>query len=298
MTVAHDALDRRCTARPAAQLQAENAMLIGLIADTHIPEAGPDLWPQVYQRFREERVAAILHAGDIHMLAVLDRLEQRVGVPVIACRGNGDDGSGGRPLCPEDPRLRPAWALDWQGYRIGLVHDLEEFPPHRTVGTMMQQYFGGPCEVVVCGDTHVAAVDLADETIVVNPGSPMYPRNMNTSLGTIGFLHLGPDAAEAWIEPLHPETGPLLHDGPVLDHRTAAARHPDQWLLLAVHRHDRATGLSIGAVVAAGFAADEAPSLRRALYRRDPSAVLLFFHSASPPERGIAQARPLPTPSP
>jgi predicted phosphodiesterase len=59
-------------------------MLIGLVADTHIPEAGPDIWPQVYDRFREERVDAILHGGDMHVVDVLDRLEQRVGVPVYA----------------------------------------------------------------------------------------------------------------------------------------------------------------------------------------------------------------------
>ena len=40
---------------PAAIL---HLMLIGLIADTHIPEAGPDIWPQVYMRFREEKVDA------------------------------------------------------------------------------------------------------------------------------------------------------------------------------------------------------------------------------------------------
>lgn len=266
-------------------------MLIGLIADTHIPEAGPDIWPQVYDRFREERVDAILHGGDIHTLPVLDRLEQRVGVPVYCCRGNGDDGGGGRPVCPDDPRLREAWRLEWEGFSIGLCHDmgLPEHPPYRTIETMMQRYFDGPCEIVVHGDTHVAEAELIRGTLLVNPGSPMYPRNMNVSLGTIGFLRLDGPWAEAWVEPLHPADGPALRDGGVFDHVEAAARYPDQWLLFAVHGHDPRRGLSYGSVLVAGFAPEEAPGLVRAARRRDPAAVLLTFHAAEWPERGAAQ---------
>src|SRR3989304_6377645 len=80
-------------------------MRIGLISDTHIPEAGRDLWPQVYDAFlggnpAGPRVDLILHAGDMHVTDVLDWLEERVGVPVLACRGNGDDGGGGRYPVP------------------------------------------------------------------------------------------------------------------------------------------------------------------------------------------------------
>ncbi len=37
-------------------------MRIGLISDTHIPTAGSDLWPQVYEALRG--VDLIMHAGD------------------------------------------------------------------------------------------------------------------------------------------------------------------------------------------------------------------------------------------
>lgn len=263
-------------------------MLIGLIADTHIPEAGPDIWPQVYERFRAERVDTVLHAGDMHVLAVLDRLEQRLGVPVYACRGNGDDGSGGRPVCPDDPRLRPTWVFDWERLRIGLCHDAEVWPPHRTLGVIMRQHFAGPCDVVVCGDTHVASAAVLDGTLLVNPGSPMYPRNMNVSLGNIGFLRLQGGVAEAWVEPLHPPSGPTLRGDAMLDHRAAAARYPDQWVLMAVHGHDDSAGLTYGAVLAAGFAPEERARLERMTRQTDPSAVLFAFHTAAPPARGAA----------
>ena len=38
-------------------------MRIGLISDTHIPTARPDLWPQVYDALRG--VDLIMHGGDL-----------------------------------------------------------------------------------------------------------------------------------------------------------------------------------------------------------------------------------------
>ena len=56
------------------------------------------------------------------------------------------------------------------------------------------------------GDTHVAGVETMRGVLIVNPGSPMYPRNLNTRLGTIGFLELKDGRAHAWLEQLD-ETG-------------------------------------------------------------------------------------------
>jgi len=102
-------------------------MKIGLISDTHIPEAMLELPAQVRTVFSGADL--ILHAGDLHCLDVLNWLEEIA--PVLACRGNGDDGSGGRPVVPEDPRLRDAAVTTCAGFTIGLVHDVldpEEFP--------------------------------------------------------------------------------------------------------------------------------------------------------------------------
>ncbi|MBF6599893.1 MAG: YfcE family phosphodiesterase [Dehalococcoidia bacterium] len=176
-------------------------MRIGLISDTHYPEAGP-LWDDAYERLRASDL--VLHAGDLHVVEVLDWLEERCGVPVLGVRGNGDDGGGGRPLCAADPRLKRAQLLDAEGLRIGMVHDgtLPEWPPHRTLETIMQHEFGGPVDVFVHGHTHVPVVEELRGVLLVNPGSPTYPRNMDRSPGTIGFLELDRGRARAWIEQL------------------------------------------------------------------------------------------------
>lgn len=171
---------------------------LGLISDTHIPEARFELWPQVFDAFRG--VDAILHAGDIHDLVVIDQLSDIA--PTYAARGNGDDGSGGRPVQPFDHRLREAWVLEFGGLAIGMTHDLPipEYPPHLTVERAMQRHFKRTdLDVVIYGDTHVEAIDTVGQTLCVNPGSPTYPHNLNTQLGTIGFLEISGGRAEATI---------------------------------------------------------------------------------------------------
>ena len=180
-------------------------MLIGLIGDTHYPEAGP-LWDEAYDALRVADL--ILHAGDLHVTDVLDWLEQRCDAPVLGVRGNGDDGGGGRPVCDEDARLRPVQLLEHEGVRIGMVHDatLPEWPPQRTLESIMDHYFGGRVDVFIHGDTHVEGVEEMRGVLLVNPGSPTFPRNLTRRLGTVGFLRVEAGRAEAWIHQLEPQT--------------------------------------------------------------------------------------------
>ena len=53
--------------------------------------------------------------------------------------------------------------------------------------------------MVVYGDTHVQRIDVIGPTLCVNPGSPTYPHNLETQLGTIGFLDLDGPAARVSI---------------------------------------------------------------------------------------------------
>lgn len=163
-------------------------MRIGLISDTHIPEAMPELPSQVRDIFAD--VELILHAGDLHCLEVLDWLE--VLAPVLAVRGNGDEGSGGRSVVPEDPRLQEAQVMTCQGWTIGMVHDVldPEELPHWPLERTMQRYFGQATDLVICGHTHVERIQRYGEVWVINPGSPTYPHNLQAQPGTAGILRL------------------------------------------------------------------------------------------------------------
>ena len=173
---------------------------IGLVSDTHIPEARRELWDELYEAF--EGVDLILHGGDMHDVVVLDWLERVA--PVIGVRGNGDDGTSGRTVAPNDPRLAYNQVLDIDGLRIGMTHDFSHLDlPSTTIEERMQRHFEGAMHIVVAGDTHVPLVQTLHGVLVVNSGSPTYPRNLNTQLGTVGFMEIRAGRVDAWIEQLH-----------------------------------------------------------------------------------------------
>lgn len=179
-------------------------MRVGLISDTHIPEAMPELWPHVFDAF--DGVECILHAGDIHDIRVIDQLHEVA--PTYAARGNGDDGSSGRPVQPDDPRLQEVWLLELNGFKVGLTHyiPMPEIPPHLTVSRWVDKlYPEARPDVLIYGDTHVEQIDVFDGVLCVNPGSPTFPHNLNTQLGTIGFLDLSGTSPVASIHQLTDE---------------------------------------------------------------------------------------------
>lgn len=171
---------------------------IGLIADTHIPEAGATLWPQVFDAFRD--VDVILHGGDVHDLGVVDQLAALA--PIYVARGNGDDGDGGRPVQPEHPQVKHVWSVELGGLRIGLTHTMPipEIPPFHTVERSLERLFGGErLDVLIYGDTHVEDIETYAGVLCVNPGSPTLPHNHLPQLGTIGFLEIANGVPEASI---------------------------------------------------------------------------------------------------
>ena len=171
---------------------------IGLISDTHIPEARAELWTEVFEAF--DGLDLILHGGDLHELSVLEALAEVA--PVYVARGNGEDGSAGRPITPEHPRLKPSWLLELGGARVGLTHDLPvpERHPDYTVERWCQRRFGTTdVDVIVYGHTHVEALDVVGPTLCVNPGSPTYPHNLQTQLGTVGLLEIDEGLVRAAI---------------------------------------------------------------------------------------------------
>ena len=174
------------------------AAKIGLISDTHIPEARASLWDQVFTAF--QGVDLIFHGGDIHDLSLLDELEKVA--PIYAARGNGEDGSGGRDVQPEDPRVKYAWLIEIEGLWVGLTHyiPVPERPPNFTLAKWVDRFFPErKPDVIVSGDTHREAIEWINGVYCVNPGSPTYPHNYDTQYGTIGFLEIENGKADASI---------------------------------------------------------------------------------------------------
>ena len=169
-------------------------MRIGLISDTHIPEACEHLPPPVFEAFRG--VDLVMHAGDIYVNRVLDELSAIA--PVIAAIGNGDEGLDGHrhKLAPDD-RVKDAHLLDIEGVRIGLAHALPtpDETSERVFQNAMTEHFGGPVDVLVMGHSHLAGVVRFGGTLVVNPGSATLPRNLVDVPGTVAILEIATGGA-------------------------------------------------------------------------------------------------------
>ena len=168
---------------------------LGVVADTHVPDRAAALHPAVLECFREKRVNAILHAGDICTPAVLDELGKIA--PVHAVRGNRDIFL----LRSLPTQLK----LEFNGIFIGLVHghgSLRNYLVDRLrfyLGGLKVQQFRQraastfpDCRVVVFGHIHHPVHQWVDGQYLFNPGSACCP---DTYPGppSAGLLVLQPD---------------------------------------------------------------------------------------------------------
>ncbi len=164
-------------------------MRIGIISDTHIPEACEHLPPAVFEVFRD--IDLVMHAGDVYVNRVLDELSRIA--PVIAALGNGDEGLDGRRYrLDPDERVREAHLLHVEGVKIGLVHAIPtpDETSERAIRNAMMRHFGGPVDVIVQGHSHCEGIVRYGETLVVNPGSATLPRNLVGVPGTVAILEI------------------------------------------------------------------------------------------------------------
>ena len=158
-------------------------MRIGLITDTHIPEAAQELPPQVTEAF--QGVDLILHAGDIYDIAVLDDLERIA--PVLAAMGDDDSFD-----LLKDKRVEMRHVLKLEGHTLWLVHER----PY--VFTLTPEQKTEAPDIVVFGHSHAAYVQRNDGVLFVGSGSPTF-LNYLRRLGTVGILDMDSDGAEASI---------------------------------------------------------------------------------------------------
>ena len=192
-----------------------NRYRIGLVADTHIPEAAPDLPDVAYEALIG--CDQILHCGDLHTIDVVNRLDRIA--PTVVSRGNGDTYGPRvrRPGVAEDPRVLDFYSTEVQGLQIGLTHDLahaEDRADH-DVTAALKRRFGCRIDIAVSGHTHVPLVwGLDDGTTLVNPGSPTMPYGYLGIVGTIGFIDIHDGRFDVTILDLRTGKAELTLEGP------------------------------------------------------------------------------------
>jgi uncharacterized protein len=167
-------------------------MRIGILSDTHLPADIADL-----DHFGSQAatflasVDLIIHAGDVILPSVLDWCAQFA--EVVCAQGNHDHF--------DDPRMAPIVVLEREGWRIGVVHDVEGIPPYvNTVEDLKRVVYKDlALDILVAGDSHFERLEYRDATLLVDSGSPIFPHHRSTRLGSMALLELGGDVVRAEI---------------------------------------------------------------------------------------------------
>ncbi|HIQ09016.1 MAG TPA: YfcE family phosphodiesterase [Anaerolineaceae bacterium] len=181
------------------------SFVIGVIADTHIPDRTRRLPTRVTDIFRHAGVQAILHAGDLIHPRVLQELETLA--PVYAVRGNRDI-----YLLHHLPRQRVFTLSELAGepvppeadLTIGLIHGhgtlreyLHDKLTHFLRGVPFRRFAQRAldafpqAQVVVFGHIHYPLNRVIEGRLLFNPGSPTVPIFKDLP-PTVGLLYLTP----------------------------------------------------------------------------------------------------------
>ena len=134
-------------------------MRVGVFSDTHDNLLAID---RAIRLFQDERVEAVVHAGDIvapfSLKLILARVE-KMGVPLFAVFGNNDGERHGLAMLLPDLCDGPRH-FDLGGRKICLVHDLDRLRHDDELAA----------DIVITGHTHLDTVcELKDGRLYVNP---------------------------------------------------------------------------------------------------------------------------------
>lgn len=175
--------------------------LVGVIADTHVPQRLKRLPPGIAQAF--DGAQLILHAGDINSAGVLEELGRIA--PVVAVIGNAD------PPWWDLPR---SCIVEVEGCRIGLTHGyggwrrylkdkfrvrLGGYDPVRYLRYAREAF--RDANVIVTGHTHRPHLTYLEGVLLLNPGS-VAPDYYIAAGPTVGVLRIEAGIARARIVPL------------------------------------------------------------------------------------------------
>jgi uncharacterized protein len=185
---------RRVHAESTLQLDAQGGIRLAVVADTH---SAPHR--KVPGHLRALRPAAILHAGDIGDLAVLDDLAQIA--PVIAVRGNID---GRTPGLPDTVLVDLRQGKD-SALRLLLLHIALYGPKIRADAARLAGRCGA--RLIVCGHSHVPFIGSDRGLGVFNPGS-IGPRRFHLPIlfgvleiagARLSLRHVDCETGQTWL---------------------------------------------------------------------------------------------------
>jgi putative phosphoesterase len=169
-------------------------LVIGVVADTHVPDRSERLHPHLLALFTAARVALILHAGDISTPTVLEELSQVA--PVTAVKGNRDFAFPNLPLFQKIALAGvPLVLTHGHGGLAGYIYTKIEYLRQ---GYAFERYHKRlrsrfpDARVIVFGHTHRIENRVEGGCLFFNPGAA-YACLENDRRARAGLLMIYPD---------------------------------------------------------------------------------------------------------
>jgi putative phosphoesterase len=171
----------------------EGAMRLVVVADTH---SRPH--PSTPERIKALAPDAILHAGDIGSLDVLDALDELA--PTVAVRGNID----GRGQLPDSIDLTVRDGEEVM-LRLLLTHIAVNGPKLRA--NIARDAKAHDAHMVVCGHSHVPFIGRDRGFHIFNPGSigprrftlPIVFGVLDIAAGRLDMRHIDAETGDVWL---------------------------------------------------------------------------------------------------
>lgn len=147
---------------------------IAIISDTHIPDRAAELHPALIGELENRQVDLILHAGDISVPAIVDRLSEIA--PVQAVRGNRDLFFPGRLPIAIEMEVNGVSLVLTHGHLNFLTYAWDKFQylfrgydRSRFIHRLADAY--PKAKVIIFGHSHRAENLWVDGRLFFNPGS-------------------------------------------------------------------------------------------------------------------------------
>jgi len=154
-------------------LEGVKSIRIGVISDTHIPDAEGHIPQAVLDAFKD--VDLIIHAGDIVHLKGIEELKTVCSkVEVVA--GNMDQEA-------VKKKYPVKQVLEILGYRVGLMHGAGA--PLNLLELLKDAFKDDHCDLIIFGHSHKPMNERIGEVLFFNPGSATDPAAVYNSYGII-----------------------------------------------------------------------------------------------------------------
>ncbi len=174
-------------------LDSKEVVRIGVLSDTHIPDRVGDLHPDIIPTFQEHKVDVIVHAGDITIPAVLEKLEKVA--PVQAVLGNRDWWRLKKLPHSELLTVKQVKILLTHGHGNLFSYIFDKFP-HWLLGYRFEHFLkkftklNQDFDMVIFGHSHYPEKRWVEGRLYFNPGSAYDPLRDHSG-PSIGLVAIG-----------------------------------------------------------------------------------------------------------